>query len=78
VTGGNLLLEDGVGTVGLLAQHLEGALIAQHANNLATTGRLNDRDLRFRLGQKISSFGHPFTSRVRFVPGDLCHDRVAR
>jgi hypothetical protein len=72
---GDFLLEDGVGAVGLLAQHLEGALIAQNADDLAAPGRLNDRDLGFRFGQKITTLGHRLTSHVLVIPELRPHAR---
>jgi len=51
------------------AQHLEGTLIAQNADDLAASGRLNDRELGFRFGKKIATLDHRLS--------DADHSRAA-
>src|SRR5262249_36289131 len=43
---------------GFFAQHLEGALVAQHSDDFALSRSTNDRDGRFGLAQEIAGMIH--------------------
>jgi hypothetical protein len=58
LAGRDLLLHNGVGSAGLVAEHLEGHSATEDADHLPRTGLANDRDSRLCLRKNVLTFGY--------------------